>query len=69
MSKRYDTDSAEANLIYDALMKHYPAEIKRIQMKQANEMAISGYISKQTEAEMDALMEKVVQDNHRLGRT
>lgn len=69
MSKRYDTDSAEANLIYDTLMKHYPAEIKRIQMKQANEMAISGYISKQTEAEMDALMEKVVQDNHRLGRT
>ena len=69
MSKAYDTDSAEANLIYDTLMRHYPAEIKKIQMKQANEIATLGYISDSTEKELDALMNRVVEDNRRLGRT
>lgn len=67
--KSYDTDSAEANLIYDTMMKHYPAEIKKIQMLQAQDMAQKGYVSDKTEKLMDELLERVVSDNRRLGRT
>lgn len=63
------TNTAEAQLIYDTLMRHYPAEIRRIQQKQANEMATMGYVSDSTEKELDALMDRVVEDNKRLGRT
>jgi len=69
MSNPYDTDSAEANLIYDTLMKHYPAEIKKIQLKQANEVATMGHVSESTERELNELMDRVVADNKRFGRT
>jgi hypothetical protein len=65
----YDTDSSEADLIYKTLQKHYPAEIKKIQMQAANDMAMNGYVSKETDDQMNALMERVVADNKRLGRT
>jgi hypothetical protein len=67
--KKYDTNSPEAGLIYETLMKHYPAELKKIQMKAANDMAMNGYISKKTDEEMDELMQRIVDDNKRLGRT
>ena len=69
MSRRYDVDSAEANLIYDTLMKHYPAEIKKIQLRAANETATMGHVSEATERLMDELMDRVVADNQRMGRT
>jgi len=67
--RNYDTDSADANLIYDTMMKHYPAEIKKIQMLQAQDMAQYGCVSEKTEKLMNELMDRVVADNHRLGRT
>ncbi len=69
MSKTYDTDSQEADRIYKTLLKDYPADIKRIQMRQAQDMMTKGYISKETNKQMDELMERVVADNKRLGRT
>lgn len=69
MSRQYDTDSAEANLIYDTLIKHYPAEIKKIQLRAANEMATMGHVSEATDKLMNELMDRVVADNRRLGRT
>jgi hypothetical protein len=67
--KFHDVNSAEANLIYDTMMKHYPAEIKKIQMLQAQDMAQLGHVSEKTDKLMNELLERVVQDNHRLGRT
>lgn len=69
MSKRYDIASPEANLIYETLMKHYPAEIQKIQMQAANDMELNGFVSENTDKKMDALMERVVEDNKRMGRT
>jgi hypothetical protein len=69
MSNHYDVDSAEANLIYDTLMKHYPAEIKKIQLRAANETATMGHVSQETERLMGELMDRVVADNKRFGRT
>lgn len=69
MNRQYDTNSAEANLIYDTMMKHYPAEIKKIQMLQAQDMAQKGFVSEKTDKLMNELLERVVQDNKRLGRT
>lgn len=69
MNKTYDTQSAEADLIYETLMKHYPAEIKQVQMMQANDMALNGYVSESTDKKMNELLNRVVADNKRLGRT
>lgn len=69
MKKAYDTDSSEANLIYDTLMKHYPAEIKQVQMLQAQDMAQKGRISDKTNKMMEELLDRVVADNQRFGRT
>jgi hypothetical protein len=69
MSKRYDTDSDEAQLIYETLIKHYPVEIKKIQMLQAQDMAQKGFISEKTDRLMNELMDRVVEDNKRMGRT
>lgn len=69
MNKRYDTDSAEADLIYQTMMKHYPVEIKKVQMLQAQDMSQHGFISEKTEKIMNELLDRVVADNKRLGRT
>ena len=69
MSGQHDVNSAEANLIYDTLMKHYPAEIKKIQLRAANETATMGHVSQETERLMSELMDRVVADNKRFGRT
>jgi len=69
MSGQHDVNSAEANLIYDTLMKHYPAEIRKIQLRAANETATMGHVSQETERLMSELMDRVVADNKRLGRT
>lgn len=69
MSNRQDVNSPEAALIYETLMKHYPAEIRKIQMQAANDMALNGYVSENTDKKMNELMQRVVEDNKRLGRT
>ena len=69
MSKRYDTNSAEATLIYETIQREYPLEIKKIQMLAAQDMAMHGSVTKKTDDMMNELMERVVQDNQRLGRT
>lgn len=65
----HDLNSVESDLIYETLIREYPAEIKKIQLMQANDMGLNGYISKETERQMNALMDRVVADNRRLGRT
>lgn len=69
MSKRYDTNSAEAALIYETLQREYPMEIKRVQMLAAQDMAQHGHVTQKTDDIMNELMERVVADNKRLGRT
>ncbi len=64
----FNPNSEESNLIYETLMKHYPAEIKKVQMRAAQEMSQNGYISKETDRLMNELMDRVVADNKRLGR-
>ena len=69
MSKKYDTNSAEAALIYETLQREYPLEIKEIQMLAAQDMAMHGAVTKKTDYMMNELVARVVEDNHRLGRT
>jgi hypothetical protein len=69
MINKYDTNSAEAELIYETLQRHYPAEIKKIQMLAAQDMQQRGFVSKETDKLMNELMNRVVEDNKRLGRT
>lgn len=67
--KRYDTNSQEAALIYETLQREYPAEIKKIQMLAAQDVAMHGSVTKKTDDMLNELMERVVADNARLGRT
>ena len=64
-----DLNSAESGLIYETLLKHYGLEIKKIQMLQAQDVAKYGSISDKTNKMLDELLERVVEDNKRLGRT
>lgn len=69
MPKLHDVNSQEAQTIYETLERNYPLEIRNIQQRQANDVKNTGRISKGTEMLLDELMNRVVADNKRLGRT
>jgi hypothetical protein len=69
MPKLHDVNSQEAQIIYETLERNYPLELRNIQRRQADDMKNLGHLSPKTEAMLDQLMDRVVSDNHRLGRT
>lgn len=69
MTKIYDLDSTEAQGIFDTLEQEYPLEIRNIQKRQASDIKNTGRVSKGTERLLDELLNRVVADNRRLGRT
>lgn len=69
MPKLYDLNSPEAQNIYETLEQEYPLEIRDIHRRQADDIRNLGHISKKTNQLLDQLLNRVVADNKRLGRT
>ena len=69
MSHLKDINGIEAQLIYETLERIYPVELQNIQKKQASDVQRYGKITEATDRLMNLLLERVVADNKRLGRT
>jgi hypothetical protein len=68
MSKKQDRRQ-QREAIWNGLQKHYADELKEIHAQQYRDVQAFGRVMPHTDAKLDALLEKIVQDNKREGRT
>lgn len=63
MSKKKQEAAAVRKAVWAGLEKHYGAEISEIHTQQSRDLQVFGRIQPETEAKLDALMDRVVKDN------